>query len=352
MQLVAGNLVLPVAPARTLRLRIAEVTIDVTSCHGPFLDELEGRYGDCVAPRAGPANLQCTASRANAGSFLALEFSGGPPPDPFDSALTPFRMLRHLRGAVVEGIPQPGWRALVRDGNHQDVLLAGNATHLLVRLEEATRDLAVDCLIAIVLRAQPDILFLHAASFAIEGRGGLLTGQGKSGKSTTVLALARRGHAFLGDDLAAVRSASAELLPYPKSAGLREGRHASEIEAGAKVFRAVAAMGLDGVPRKYVRVHDMFPGAASGIKPLECVFFLDGFAAQARISPYCPSVQDARKLKAVVSENVPGWGDSAGVDLVRFLRVAELFSRLRCYLLVLGSPEESAILIEQAMGNT
>lgn len=352
MQLAAGELAPPIAPAGSLRLRIAGITLEVSSGHAPFLDELEGRYGDCMAAPTAAATLHCAASLANAGSFLALEFSGHALPDPFESAITPFRMLRHLRGEVVEGRPRPGWRALVRNGNADDVLLAGNSTRLLVRIEEATRDLAVDCLLAVALRAQPDLLFLHAASFAVEGRGGLLIGHGKSGKSSTVLALASRGHAFLGDDLAAVQSATAELLPFPKAAGLREGRQATEIQARARAFRAMSAIGLDGIPRKYVRVHDMFPGAASGVQPLDCVFLLDGFAAQARISPYEPSLQDIHRLRGVVSENVPGWGDSAGVDLVRFLRVVELLSRARCYLLVLGPLEESAMLIEHAMGNT
>jgi len=344
----------PLASARLLRLRIAAITLDISTDHAPLLDELEGRYGDCLEDsHAGTPDLRCSAELQNDGSFLQLTFAGPTFGEPFDSALTPFRMLRHLRGEVVNHVSRPGYRALVRDGDPDDVLLAGDATRLLIRLEESTRDLAVDCLVAVALGAQPDLLFLHAASFAIDGRGGLLVGQGKSGKSTTVLALATRGHDFLGDDLAAVRVATAELLPFPKSAGMREGHYSSEIEERAKgPLRAMSAMGLDGVPRKYVRVGDMLQGAAGAVRPLRSVFILDGFADGARIAPYSPSLRDVQKLRAVVSENVPGWGNSAGTDLVRFLRVNELLGRLRCYLLVLGPLDDSAKLIEQAMRDT
>lgn len=341
----------PVAQVSPLRLRIAEIDLDIASNDAPFLEELVGRYGDCVVPGPGAAAaLRCAIGRTREG-FLAFDFSGAVVPDPFDSALTPFRMLRHLRGEVVDGHPKPGWKAFVRGGNRDDILIAGNRTRLLVRLDGYTRDLATDCLVAVALRAQPEILFLHAASFAIAGRGALLIGSAKSGKSSMVLALASRGHGFLGDDLAAVRCAKAELLPYPKSAGLRAGPPAEEIEARACAFRSIPGTGLDGIPRRYVRVGDMFPRSASESKPLECVFILDGFAQSARLTSYRPDLKDIQRLKVVASENVPGWGDSAGGDLMRFLRVTDLLSRVRCYLLKLGGLDESAVLIEQAMGN-
>jgi hypothetical protein len=203
-------------------------------------------------------------------------------------------MLRHLLGKVVQDVPRPGWQAVVRDGDEGDILLAGDSTRLQVRLEHATRDLAIDCLMAIAMRAQPDVLFLHAASFAIGGRGALLVGTGRSGKSSTVLGLAARGHGFLGDDLAAVRMHDAHVLPFPKSAGLRAGPQANQIEARAKPFRSLASDGIDGVPRKYARVGDMFPEARSGSAPLHAVFFLDGFARKAELTAYSPGLEDVR----------------------------------------------------------
>jgi len=338
------------APA-ALRLRIAEIDLQIASADAALLEELDGRYGDCRAHANAEPGLRCDATRTRDGAFLQLEFAGKGLPDPFDSATTPFLVLRHLQGRVVHDRPEPGWRALVREGDPAHVLLAGDATHLLVRLDDKTRDLAVDCLIALALRAQPHLLFLHAASFAIAGRGALLVGPAKSGKSSTVLALASRGHDFLGDDLAPVRPASAELLPFPKSAGLRESRQATELIGRARAFRAVPGTGIDGIPRSYARVGDMFPASRGGPRVLDSVFLLDGFAQQASLRPYRPHLKDVQRLRAAVSESVPGWGHSAGEDLLKFLRVIDLLSQARCYLLSVGSLDQTATLIEQAMGS-
>ena len=332
-------------------LRIAGLAFEIASDDLPFLDELEGRYGDCTDPAPSSApGLRCAVRRSP--SFLEFDFSGHALPDPFESALTPFRMLRHLRGTILEDHPAPGWRAFLREGRNGDVLITGDRTRLRVRLDPLTRDLAIECLVAVALRAQPEILFLHAASFAIRGKGALLVGPAKTGKSSTVLTLASRGHGFLGDDLAAVHRERAELLPFPKSAGFREGATAEQLESRARAFRSIPGTGLDGVPRRYVRVRDMFPGSGTPAASMAFVFILDGFASSASATAYRPDVREVERLKAVVSENVPGWGESAGGDLLRFLRVTDLFSRARCYLLKLGSLDESAMLIETTMGIT
>ena len=341
-----------VVPAhQPVRLRVAAIELEVTSDNAAFLDGLAGRYGDCAVVGSAPAALRCNASPSRDGAYLELEFSGAPVPNPFDSALTPFLMLRHLQGRVVQDHPGPGWRALVQEGAPGMALLQGDSTRLRVRLDNRTRDLAVDCLISVAFSAQPDVLFLHAASFAVGGRGALLIGPARSGKSSTVLGLVSRGHEFLGDDLAAVHATTAELLPFPKSAGLREGPQATAIEARARTFRAMPGTGIDGIPRKYVRVGDMFAACGRDRRPLDCVFILEGFAEGACLRPYQPRLHDVARLRAAVSENVPGWGHSAGEDLVKFLRVTDLLSRARCYLLELGSLDGTAMLIEQAMGN-
>ena len=143
-----------------------------------------------------------------------------------------------------------------------------------------------------------------------------------------------------------------QLIPFPKSAGLRDGPFARAIEAQACPFRHVPATGLDGVPRKLVRVGDMFPSSGSGVLPLQFAFVLDGFATQASVTRYRPDLRDVDRLKSTVSENAPGWGVSPGRDLLKFLKVVDILSQARCYLLKLGPPEDSAALIEQAMGAT
>ena len=120
----------------------------------------------------------------------------------------------------------------------------------------------------------------------------------------------------------------------------------------ARPFRSIPGTGLDGVPRRYARVGDMFPGTAARSAPLAFAFILDGFAENAWATAYRPELRDIERLKSVVSENVPGWGASTGCDLLRFLRVTNLLARTRCYILKLGSLDESAMLIERTMGAT
>lgn len=340
-----------VSRARTVTLRIADLAFEVVSDDAPFLAELDGRYGDCVDPAPpAPGCLRCEVRRS--AHSMEFDFSGAGLPDPFQSALTPFRMLRHLQGTIVEDHPAPGWRSFVRDGRGEDILACGDRTRLRLRLEPVTRDLMIECLIAVALRAQPEILFMHAASFTVAGQGALLVGPAKTGKSSTVLALASHGHGFLGDDLAAVRFSTAEVVAFPKAAGLREGPAAQALEARARPFRSIPGTGLDGVPRRYARVGDMFPGTAARSAPLAFAFILDGFAENAWATAYRPELRDIERLKSVVSENVPGWGASTGCDLLRFLRVTNLLARTRCYILKLGSLDESAMLIERTMGAT
>jgi hypothetical protein len=177
----------------------------------------------------------------------------------------------------------------------------------------------------------------------------LLIGAGHRGKSTTALALAQRGCAFLGDDITAIRLAGNEVLPFPKAAGVREGSFARQIESRVQSCGFTIATGPDGIQRKLVRVGKLFPASRSGPLPLRDAFFLDGFGDRPSITKFQPQLKDIQRLRSVVSESTPFWGNSPGRDLMRFLTVLNLLKRLRCFLVKLGAPQESAIAIEEAM---
>jgi hypothetical protein len=345
-----------ISPSQAGRRRflIADAVLEVVSHYPPLLEEFEARYGDCAVAQIPEelAVIRCTGIRVEGSSFLSLHFEGRSLPEPFETALTPYRMLRHLQSNLVNDRPQLGWRAIVKAGAGEAILLAGDRERLLINLDEAPPELLTDCVIGVVQGAQTSVSFLHAASFGIGDRGALLIGKSYGGKSTTVLALAQRGHSFLGDDMAAVRLPDRQLIPFPKSAGLRDGPLARAIEAQARTFRQVPATGLDGVRRKLVRVGDMFPSSGSGVLPLQFAFVLDGFATKASVKRYCPDLRDVDRLKSTVSENAPGWGVSPGRDLMKFLKVVDILSQAQCYLLRLGPPEDSVALIEQAMEAT
>jgi hypothetical protein len=102
-----------------------------------------------------------------------------------------------------------------------------------------------------------------------------------------------------------------------------------------------------------VRVSELFPWATAGAPlPLRFAFVLDRFGDRARVSPFRPGLAEIGRLRAVASETVPSWAISPGRDLMRFLSVVNLLSGLSCHLVELGSPEETADLIQTVMERT
>jgi hypothetical protein len=330
---------------------MGDVCLEISSDRSCILDEFEARYGDCALGERSPdrVDVRCAAVHLPDSSLLWLFFEGRDLPAPIDAGRTPFRMLRHLsRYAQVDG-PLPGWRQLVNLDAGNRTLALGDSRTLVIDLDEAPPEFVTDCVVSLVQGVQRGVLFLHAASVGMAGSGALLIGRSEAGKSTTVLALAARGHRFLGDDVAAVRLASREVLPFAKSASLRDGPFARSLDGRIRACRHTTVTGGKGIPRTLVRVGDLFPSPREGPLPLRAAFLLDGFAQHARITPFRPQLSDVRRLKAVVSETTPEWGISPGRDLMKFLTVVDLLSQLRCYLVLLGPPEESAAAIEDAM---
>lgn len=331
--------------------RLGDVCLGISSDRRYVLEDFEARYGDCGVEERSPdlIDVGCTASHLPDSSLLWLYFEGPHLPAPIDAGRTPFRMLRHLSRYVEVDGPLPGWRQLVNLDAGNRKLACGDSRTLVIDLDEAPAEFLTDCVVSLIQSVQLGVLFLHAASVGMAGSGALLIGHSQAGKSTTALALASRGHRFLGDDVAAVRLASREVLPFPKSASLRDGPLARSLAGRVRACRHTTVQGINGVPRTLVRVGDLFPSSVDGPLPLRFAFLLDGFAERTRITPFRPQLSDISRLKSVVSETIPAWGISPGRDLMKFLTVVNLLSQLQCYLVELGPPEASAAAIEDVM---
>jgi hypothetical protein len=336
---------------RTMWLRLGDGLLEVVSDHEPLLRELDAFYGDCVIPDPpavdGP-HVRCTASLLPDRPLLALAFDGPREPDLIAVAHSPYRFRRRQVYLECPG-PTPGWRLLVNRDAGNRLLLAANGRVGVVNLEEAPAEFVVDLVVCAVQSVQAGVLFLHAGSVGVSGSGALIVAPTNGGKSTTTLAIARRGHAFLGDDVAAIRVASRELLPFPRSAGLREGPLARSLEAEVRRCRHLRARNRHGIERTVVRVSDLFPWSVSGPLPLRFAFVLDGLAERAAISEFRPGLGDIPRLQALVTDTSASWGLSPGRDLMMFLTVVNLLSGLRCHLVQRGSPEETACAIEAVM---
>lgn len=86
-------------------------------------------------------------------------------------------------------------------------------------------DVALDCAYATIMdevgRRSEDAVCFHAASLAHEGRGVVLVGPSRHGKTTLALALAARGRDLLSDEVAVVDRSSGSLHPFPLAVGCR-----------------------------------------------------------------------------------------------------------------------------------
>jgi len=335
-------------PASCQWFRIGDVFLELRSDHDPLLQEFETAYGDCAvpAPAPGAPRVRCAAGILSGWPLLFLSFDGPGALDALETARSPQRFFLRQRYLEVAG-PLPGWRQLVDAEDRDRMLIASDGKTVLLCPHEA--QFAVDCIVGTVQSSQAGVLFLHAASVGIAGAGALIIGPGGAGKSTTALTLAWRGHSFLGDDVAAVRRASGEVLPFPKSAGLRDGPLARSLDARLRDCRRAVVTTRRGVRRTLVRVGDLFPGTLGGPLPLRFAFLLDGFADRARITACRPQLSDVKRLQSVATDRSLAWGISPGRDLMSLLVVVELLSRVTCHLVQLGSPEETAGLIEAAM---
>jgi hypothetical protein len=239
----------------------------------------------------------------------------------------------------------PGWRVLVKHDAPDRLLIATNDGVGLINLDEAPPEFVVDLVVCAAQSVQTDVLYLHAGSVGIAGSGVLIIAPSNGGKSTTTLALAQRGHAFLGDDVAVVRLATREVLPFPKSASLRDGPLARSLEARVRTCRHLRAS-RHGAERTVVRVSDLFPWSVSGPLPLGFAFVLDGLTESAAVSEFRPGLRELAQLHAVATDASASWGLSPGRDLMRFLTVVNLLSQLRCYLVQRGTPDETTRVIE------
>jgi hypothetical protein len=330
--------------------RFGDALLQVVSDHASLLQELDAFYGDCRVPEPSPDGfrIRCAASLLPGVPLLVLSFDGPRQPDLIGVALSPYRF--RLRQHYVEApTPVPGWRLLVNGHADNRLLVATNGRVGLVNLDEAPAEFVIDLIVTAVVSVQLGVLFLHAASVGVGGSGALVLGPTEGGKSTTALAVAQRGHAFLGDDIAAVRLATRELLPFPKSAGVREGSQARSLERQMRGCRHLLATTRDGIRRTLVRVSDLFPWSVSGPLPLRFAFLLEGLADRAAISPFRPGLAELPRLKPMVTDSSATWGISPGRDLLLFLSVVNLLSGLHCHLVQRGSPEETARVIEAAM---
>lgn len=191
---------------------------------------------------------------------------------------------------------------------------------------------------------QPEFLFLHAASASLGSRGILLCGDKGAGKSTLSLAMAARGHGFLGDEIAVVDPAGRRLLPFRRRASVRPGPQGARVAHWLSSNPIEPDVMPDGTVRARVQVSEMFADAGGHPVPLSAAFFLGARQPQPsarRVDFELHDLPSVSPLDATMSSRPPA---------SRAITFLLLFRSVPCFgLHPGGTPDDTVDLIEATL---
>jgi hypothetical protein len=244
------------------------------------------------------------------------------------------------RGYVEMHHDPTDWRSLGLVGKAQPLLTAKGA-QVLVDALEPWQPLIASCAINWAMLMQRELLFFHAAAVGIAGAGVLITGDKGAGKSTLSMALAASGHAFLGDEIAAVRSRTLVLAPFRRAVSIRPGPRAPQVEQLLEGKSYPTERFPDGTTRTRALAGELFPDAGALSLPLRWIFFLGSLEDRPRAEAFVARAADLRLLAPLPCTF---WGASPALPM---MQVAKLLSSVNCYRLHPGPPEETARLVER-----
>src|SRR5262249_45596822 len=157
--------------------------------------------------------------------------------------------------------PHSGWRMLAEVASPTNPVLAFRGTQIIAPKRYGWQAVVAHSAVSLVMMLQRDVLFFHAASVVLGGRGVLIFGDKGAGKTTLSLTLAGRGHAFLGDEYAAVSATDLQLFPFRRTASIREGPRSQKVDEFLAVRNCEFEVNADGTTRRRAAVRDIFPEA-------------------------------------------------------------------------------------------
>ena len=188
-----------------------------------------------------------------------------------------------------------------------------------------------------MIRLRPDLLFFHAATVGIGGRGILIVGPKGHGKTTTSLALASRGHAFLGDETAIYEPSTALLHPFHRPVGIKPGPAASAVVAKIGDL----AMPAEGILR--IAAERVVPRANGDAVPLHAVVFLQGFADETRLEAVTAGRDELAQMQPLASSL------GAGAASMRVFAMVRLLGSTKCFKLWPSNPDMTAEYLERVL---
>lgn len=334
--------------------RFGDVVLDVETSYAPLLEELESAYGDCATGQtemSGP-HIRCTALFIESHSLLAITLDVPTViPHLRDAAHAILRPRIELQHFVARDSDLADWKLIANERDEQTPLMIASSNVALIDVRNAPYEFVINFLVGVAQLAQPATMFIHGGAVSIDGRGTLITGRSGRGKSTTTAALASRGHAFLGDETIGVHSERIELTPFRRTLKLRPGPRAVAMNAKLEIAQRGRRIDAAGVECDWVRPSALFTEPPPASVPFTDVFFLRDFRDAAATERFTPSLEHVEELQALpmTMSAIVSWPSSPAHRLLRFMRVIDVFAKCRCHFLDLGTPDETAALIERTV---
>lgn len=198
---------------------------------------------------------------------------------------------------------------------------------------DAVAFLADSVALAAIVRFDPALVSMQAASVEFNGIAAALAGTPTAGKTATLLACARRGMRIYSDERTVLRNATVH--PYLRRNSVRA--------AGTRLLLADQGICKDDVllcePQLSLKTF-LGPGSIAQPQPLGALFVIGG-------TGYCAALEAIDTAAAMPA--VMRWFDSHGDMVDRATRAIAILSGVQCYKLTLGSPDESAAAMAYAM---
>lgn len=330
-------------PNSSAYYQFGDAVLHITYDTKRLFDMFEQRYGECAVPAPVAPDrprVRCIVRQGGQPPLLLLTFLEGAPRDPA-SAFLPLRDTR------IWDSPRTGWRLA---GSADVPVLAACGTDVLIDLQQAWDLFPIEYLVNMTLMAQPELLAVHSASLELNNAGLLIAGFSHSGKTTTSLNLAARGFTLLGDEVALLRLATNEIVPFRRTTNLRPGPRTPELSAAVERFAGGRDLPVDHEGVTALRIGHLFPDSPARPVSLNAAFFLAGFADHPSLVKFRPKLYDLAAFGVLGgNETAALRGLRPGRRALRLLATKHMLDRVPCWQLKVGAPVDTAELIERTM---
>jgi hypothetical protein len=313
-----------------------------------LLESFRHLYADCAVSDSAGSDLpavRCAVWRSVDPQLVVLRFLEGGPSDAAGAAYHLLRPTRAVPPYRVWNAAGASWRLV---GGANGPVLAARDAEVLLHPKLIPPAFLVEYLVGITLGAQPWALPVHGASVQIGDGAVILVGASHAGKTTMALHLAARGHTLSGDEIALIRLASREVVPFRRAVNVRPGPHGDELAAALGLSsdrnRSPASADWTGSHR----ITALFPARPM---PLRAAFFLAGFADHPAVEPFQLTLDQGDVISWITTPEIAycSWGLEPGRRAFRLMVLRQALSRTPCWLLKVGRPGDTAALIERTM---